>query len=136
MTTDYTQCCAPQKKKAPDTPAGEPKKKKRKIPTDPDYDPFKDREETDSPQPSTSGVNLVPTTMTPNSPSITSKASDSNKTEVDQENTSANSASFKIGTSSYKPRTPTINQSRPRLQVITPVAANAGKFSSVIIITL
>lgn len=135
MTTDYTQCCTPQKKKATDTPAGEPKKKRqRKAPTDPDYDPYKDREETESPQPSTSGYksvsnNSVTPNVTINSEPL--KAVDSNKNiSVTQLHTNSNASSFKIGSTTFKSRTPTFTQSRPKLQVNTPGALNTSKFET------
>lgn len=130
MTTDYTQCCTQQKKKAADTPAGEPKKKKRKTSTDPDYDPFKDREETESPQPSTSGYKSVPVNQSKliaiqkNQNSLSSGKIDSNNIET---NANAHNTSFKVGGITFKPRTSNFNQPRPRVQIISPVNANVGK---------
>lgn len=140
MTTDYTQCCAPQKKKAVDPPSTEPKKKKRKITTDPDYDPFKDREETDSPQPSTSGY-LTPSNL-PSKPVVAAKVPnivsyvqnqiDPNKNfTLVPANTNSTSQTIKIGSTTFRPRTPNMSQPRPRYQVIAPISSNSGKFSKI-----
>lgn len=121
MTVDHTTCCAPVKKKAVDIPAGEPKKKKaRKTSVDPDYDPLKDREETDSPQPSTSGY------KPPVQQNIVKPLEIKTVTCV-QNNVNPNNI-IKVGNTTFKPRTPTLNQARPRVQVVTAGTINVGKY--------
>lgn len=116
MTTDYTQCCPTQKKKATETPTGEPKKKKRKIPSeDPDYDPLKDREQSASPQPSTSGYSSGPPkpSTTPKPPNIVSVLPAHVQASL---NVNTNNTSNKTVTTQFK----------PRIQVVSSTASNSG----------
>lgn len=116
MTTDYTQCCPSQKKKATESPVGEPKKKKRKIPSeDPDYDPLKDREESASPQPSTSGYTNVPPkpSTTPKPPNIVSVLPAHVQASL---NVNTNTSTKTVTT-----------QFKPRIQVVSSAAHNAGQ---------
>lgn len=135
MTTDYTHCCTPQKKKAVEPPSTEPKRKRRKIATDPDYDPFKDRDDADSPQPSTSGYSsnasnapskpVVPPKV-PNIVSYVQNQVDANKITLPG-NAVSTGQTIKIGSTTFRPRTPNATQARPRYQVIAPIP-NTGEF--------
>ncbi|KAJ8964025.1 hypothetical protein NQ314_005165 [Rhamnusium bicolor] len=114
MTTDFTQCCLSQKKKYTEPLPNEPKKKKRKSSVDPDYDPFREQ---DSPQPSTSGVK--PQTaeaigpVTKPVPILPRPLDPNHNAGVVTQVTSSNTL-FKVGNTTFRPRSSTFCQPRPR----------------------
>ncbi|CAH1957279.1 unnamed protein product [Acanthoscelides obtectus] len=58
-STDHALCCQSMKKKATDSPADQPKRKRKKVVVDPDYNPLKDEEDDQQ------VIEKVPHTVTP-----------------------------------------------------------------------
>ncbi|KAG5879805.1 hypothetical protein JTB14_013451 [Gonioctena quinquepunctata] len=126
MTKDFCQCCIPQKKKAPEPTTGEPKRKKRKLVVDPDYDPTKDVEPPPNPLiPASSAIHPTPQIASTSKEVVPVVVTEAAKSAVSSETARAGTplkpgqapagTPFRVVGPGHQPR--------PRVQVQTPSQA-------------
>ncbi|CAH1159527.1 unnamed protein product [Phaedon cochleariae] len=128
LHTDYSRCCLPVKKKAVDTPTGEPKRKRRKNVEleDPDYDPLKEEEQVASPLPpaSSAGANAAtPANATPGPSRLSAlspKSDEPNKVVTAQTPTSTIA---RVGSVNIRPMG---SLQRPKVQVMGPAGPSTS----------